>query len=255
MAFQRIRIKNTNVSGKVPGADKLDTAELCVNLKDHKLYSKDADGDVFELGKGASVPGGDIPPSSGNEIGDLFFDTLNEILLYWDGTEWLPVTGDGYVKLDDNGTQQSIVGGGGIDLEGSLLVEETIRVNTTEVSGRAGLNVNGDVSINTGNYDLRLFGGDNFDISKVSCTRIARDALGETQIKASGGWGDNVFLTMSTSAVILGNNNPNRGPDPISGSTAHCHTWGGLNTEFGTNTAQLGNVAPMNDWSCYPARA
>ena len=30
---------------------------------------------------------------------------------------------------------------------------------------------------------------------------------------------------------------------------------GGLNIQFGTDTAQLGNIAPMNDWSCYPARA
>ena len=29
---------------------------------------------------------------------------------------------------------------------------------------------------------------------------------------------------------------------------------GGITSEFGTNAAQLGNVAPLNDWSCYPAR-
>ena len=29
---------------------------------------------------------------------------------------------------------------------------------------------------------------------------------------------------------------------------------GGVKSEFGTNAAQLGNVAPLNDWSCYPAR-
>ena len=40
MAFQTIRLKNTNIVGKVPGADKLDTAELCINLKDHKLFSE-----------------------------------------------------------------------------------------------------------------------------------------------------------------------------------------------------------------------
>ena len=76
MAFQHIRIKNTSVSGKVPTADKIDVAELCVNLKDRKLYSKDADDNIFELGGGgAQVPGGNTPPPSGNEIGDLFFDT------------------------------------------------------------------------------------------------------------------------------------------------------------------------------------
>lgn len=29
---------------------------------------------------------------------------------------------------------------------------------------------------------------------------------------------------------------------------------GGIKSEFGTNAAQLGNVAPLNDWSCYPVR-
>ena len=102
MAFQHIRIKNTNVAGKVPGADKLDVAELCVNLKDHKLYSKDADGNVFEIaGGGAQVPGGDTPPTNGNEIGDLFFDTINNTLLYWDGTQWVPIAGDEALELDD----------------------------------------------------------------------------------------------------------------------------------------------------------
>ena len=85
MAFQRIRIKNTNVIGKIPGADKLDTAELCINLKDHKLFSKDADGNVFELGKTA-VNNGPTPPSNGNEIGDLWWDGDN--LLVWNGSSW-----------------------------------------------------------------------------------------------------------------------------------------------------------------------
>ena len=103
MAFQHIRIKNTNVAGKVPGADKLDVAELCVNLKDHKLYSKDADGNIFELGKGgdAQVPGGDTPPGTGNEIGDLFFDTINNVLLYWDGSQWVPVVDNTELELND----------------------------------------------------------------------------------------------------------------------------------------------------------
>ena len=29
---------------------------------------------------------------------------------------------------------------------------------------------------------------------------------------------------------------------------------GGVTSEFGTSAAQVGNVAPLNDWSCYPAR-
>ena len=87
MAFQRIRIKNSNVSGKIPGADKLDTAELCINLKDQKLFSKDADGNVFELG--GKVESGPTPPSNGNETGDLFWD--GDFLLVWNGSEWVTV--------------------------------------------------------------------------------------------------------------------------------------------------------------------
>ena len=101
-----IKIKSSNVPGKVPDSSSLQPAELAINLKDQKLYSKDTDGVVFELGQ----------------------------------------KGD-FVKLDDEGTEQSIVGGGGLDVAG------------------------------------------------------------------------------------------------------------GITSEFGTNAAQLGNVAPLNDWSCYPARS
>ena len=102
MAFQRIRIKNTNVSGKIPGADKLDVAELCINLKDQKLYSKDADGNVFELG--GKIDSGINPPGTGNEIGDLFWD--GDVLLIWDGNEWVPVgaTDLDYTAAPDKGT-------------------------------------------------------------------------------------------------------------------------------------------------------
>jgi len=30
---------------------------------------------------------------------------------------------------------------------------------------------------------------------------------------------------------------------------------GGITSSFGTNSSQKGNVAPLNDWSCYPARS
>ena len=30
---------------------------------------------------------------------------------------------------------------------------------------------------------------------------------------------------------------------------------GGITSQFGTNTAQSGNIAPLNDWSVYPARS
>ncbi len=98
-----IVIKNSATGGKIPDASALVTAELALNLTDRKLYSKDAGGNVFEIagGEGANVPGGDTPPPNGNSVGDLFFDTTLNQLLYWDGTAWVPIAGDEVQNLDD----------------------------------------------------------------------------------------------------------------------------------------------------------
>ena len=111
MAFQTIRIKNTNVAGKVPTAGQLDTAELVLNLKDQKLYSKNVDGVVFQVGGGVNS-GGD-PPDSGNETGDLFWD--GDVLLVWNGSEWVPVVEAqevdlGYTAAADGGTVTNTAG-------------------------------------------------------------------------------------------------------------------------------------------------
>ena len=98
-----IKIKNSSVAGKAPVAGDIVAAELALNLADKKLYSKDANDNIFEIGasEGANVPGGPTPPTNGNEIGDLFFDTVNNQLLYWDGSQWVPIAGDEVQKLDD----------------------------------------------------------------------------------------------------------------------------------------------------------
>lgn len=93
MAFQTIRIKNTNVAGKTPVPNDIDVAELCVNLKDHTLFSKDADGNIFELRGDTGIGVGPTPPGTGNEIGDFWWE--GDVLLIWNGTDWenvAPVT-------------------------------------------------------------------------------------------------------------------------------------------------------------------
>ena len=96
-----ITIKKSSVEGKIPDAADLAIAELAVNLKDRKLYTKDADGNVVALGGEAQVPGGDTPPVVDNKPGDLFWDTATEQLLYWDGTQWLPIAGDETLGITD----------------------------------------------------------------------------------------------------------------------------------------------------------
>ena len=90
MAFT-LKIKSSSVAGKVPDANALAVAELGLNLIDQKLYSKDANGTVFEIGQAGDTPSGTNPPLDGNQLGDLFFDTFENTLLYWNGVEWVPV--------------------------------------------------------------------------------------------------------------------------------------------------------------------
>ena len=78
-----IKIKNSSVAGKLPSAGDLVTAELAINLVDKKLYSKDANGAIFEIG-GATVGQRTYPSWYGNEIGDLWWD--GDVLLVWNGS-------------------------------------------------------------------------------------------------------------------------------------------------------------------------
>ena len=103
-----IKIKSSSVVGKVPEASKLATSELALNLADRKLYSKDVDGNVFEIG--GSIDSGDTPPPSGNQIGDLFWD--GDFLLVWDGSDWVPanVSDLAYTPASNKGTVTNTAG-------------------------------------------------------------------------------------------------------------------------------------------------
>ena len=111
-----IKIKNSAVAGKVPDSGDLEIAELGLNIADKKLYSKDASGEIFEIGIAGDVPSGPTPPLADNNVGDLFWDTTNGTLNYWDGAQWVPITaepidGEGYVKVSgDNMTGALTIG-------------------------------------------------------------------------------------------------------------------------------------------------
>ena len=97
----RIVLKNSVEAGKVPLISDLVPGELALNLTDKKLYSKTPggeDAEVFEIGSGR-VNGGTTPPASGDGIGDLFFDTTTNQLLYWNGSAWEPI--EAVMSLND----------------------------------------------------------------------------------------------------------------------------------------------------------
>lgn len=98
---QRIKVKNSSVEGKAPDAADLQVAELALNVADKKLYSKDVAGNVFEIGIT------DIPSLD-------------------------------FVELNDGGTQQTIIGGGGLDIAGGVTSE--FGTNAAQLGNIAPLN-------------------------------------------------------------------------------------------------------------------
>lgn len=110
-----IKVKNSSVAGKAPGASDLEVAELAINLADQKLYSKDASDAIFEIGKG--VESGDTASRPTTpDAGDLYYDTSLNALLYWDGAKWEQITaeeidGDGYVEKSPTGDATQNISG------------------------------------------------------------------------------------------------------------------------------------------------
>ena len=51
-----IQLKRSNVAGRVPTAAQVAEGSLAINLADRKLYSKDAAGEVFQIGATAADP-------------------------------------------------------------------------------------------------------------------------------------------------------------------------------------------------------
>ena len=83
---------------KEPTAVQVEYGELCVNYNqgDPALFIKDSLDQIIRIaGSGAvgdgETPSGPTPPPTGNKPGDVFFDTTNNILMYWNGSEWVPI--------------------------------------------------------------------------------------------------------------------------------------------------------------------
>ena len=73
----KIIIKKSSVSAKVPAATDLDVGELAVNLADQKLYSKNASGTVILVGSGGAGSGDVQGPASSTDNALARFDGTN----------------------------------------------------------------------------------------------------------------------------------------------------------------------------------
>ena len=177
----KIQLKRSNQldggSAKEPSIDYMEYGELAVNFNeaDPCIFIKASDGagnDSIVRIAGAGAESGGLPNGGTDErpdtpsIGDLFFDTDLNLIVYWDGSEWVPVldkdTTDSYYveKAGDNMTGNLTLGTDKITLDATDGGAE-FAAGDASIEGNGSANFNGDGLFNKieGNYRNRLYGG------------------------------------------------------------------------------------------------
>jgi hypothetical protein len=104
MAGTILKIKQSALPGKIPSGESLVQGELALNTADHKLYSKDSAGVVFEV------------TTSANAIFPLQEDNANKFLMT-NGTITQWETIDTLSQLD-GGYAMSVFGDGDLTFDG-----------------------------------------------------------------------------------------------------------------------------------------
>ena len=90
VAGTKILLKRSGVQGKLLTAIDAEYGELFINYHsgDPMLCFKDNSDNIVEIKPPRAIDGGggDTPPDTGNEAGDILWDGTH--LLVWDGTTW-----------------------------------------------------------------------------------------------------------------------------------------------------------------------
>ena len=91
---QVIKLKRSAVSGSVPLTSQLELGEVAINTYDGKMFIKKNDGaeGIVEIGGFSASSATPAAPTAGQ----LWYDTTNATLKYYDGAAWTNVIGDDY---------------------------------------------------------------------------------------------------------------------------------------------------------------
>jgi hypothetical protein len=91
---QVIKLKRSAVSGSVPLTSQLELGEVAINTYDGKMFIKKNDGTetIVEIGGFSASATTPAAPTAGQ----LWYDTTNATLKYYDGAAWTNIIGDDY---------------------------------------------------------------------------------------------------------------------------------------------------------------
>ncbi len=101
----KLQLKRSNVlelgGAKEPTAAQMEYGELAVNYNngDPAIFLKDSNDNIIRIAgvgniNSGDTPSGDVLPPTGNQVGDVFFNTTNNTMYYWDGSQWVPIAND-----------------------------------------------------------------------------------------------------------------------------------------------------------------
>ena len=263
-----IKIKSSSVASKVPTAGQLEVAELAINLADQKLYSKDASNTVFELGGVTSVNGqeGEVNLAL-DDLTDVSVAGVSDdqLLAYKSGT-WEPVDAAslsvdvdlGYTPAADKGT---VTNNAGDDAEipladstnaGLLAPGDKDKLDEITINADGGLDIDGYVKLDDKGNQQTIEGGGGLEVNGHVIAG-ATDSGDFTGVDASND-GTLTIINRNGTNLIDATQTSGATKTFVVNQDADLTTTGSVTTVFGTSGAQRGNVAPLNDWSVYPAR-
>lgn len=98
-------LKRSNTASKRPTAAQLDIGELSLNYEQNTagVFFEDSNGDVRKVGPvevSASAPNSSPAGSSGNSLGELWYDTSSSNLKVWTGASFVSVAAGGSATVD-----------------------------------------------------------------------------------------------------------------------------------------------------------
>lgn len=180
-------LKRSNTASKRPTAAQLDIGELSLNYEQNTagVFFEDSNGDVRKVGPvevSASAPNSSPAGSSGNSLGELWYDTGTSNLKVWTGASFVSAT--------------SSVAAGGSDTQvqfnstGSLAGSSNLTFDGTTLTA-AGLSVTGNTTLgDAAADDITLTG------SIASSVVLKADStynLGEDLVRWANIYADNVY--------------------------------------------------------------
>lgn len=146
MASNKIQLKRTSVSGRVPTGGQLDVGELAINLVDNRLFTKDGSSNVVD------VFGQSLNTTASVAFANLTLTTLTTNNVIIANTANLSILNAGNTTITGFANVVGILQTGNTTINGTLGTGNTTITGFANVTGT--LQTGGNVTIGTGSHTV-----------------------------------------------------------------------------------------------------